>query len=191
MNMIRFLRIFEQEGKLMKRLHIAALALFLVVFVAGSADAQKKPTRKTTTRKTTTTKVIPPLAVRTAREKVDIQLANVNQFVNLLGPIAQGIEDLDNSAKTKPLPKTTADTNAANKKNVIEAIRNLKTALSNLESEFRVKTELKKYLINIQGITDLAAESEDSAIAGKFVASKEPLREVSKKLTDTLAAMPR
>lgn len=188
--MIRFLREFEQEGKLMKRLKIVTLGLFLLVFITGTADAQKKSTRKTTTRKTTT-KVLPPLAVRTAREKVDIQLANVDQFVNLLGPIAQGIEDLDNAAKTKPLPKTTADTNAANKRNVIEAIRNLKTALSNLESEFRTKTELKKYLPSIQGITDLAAESEDAAIAGKFVASKEPLREVSKKLTDTLAAMPR
>lgn len=175
----------------MKCLKVVGLALFLLVLVTGTADAQKKTTRKTTTKKTATTKVLPPLAVRTAREKVDVQLANVNQFVDLLGPIAQGIEDLDNSAKTKPLPKKTADTNAANKKNVIEAIRNLKTALSNLESEFRVKTELKKYLPSIQGITDLAAESEDSAIAGKFVASKEPLREVSKKLTDTLTAMPR
>lgn len=175
----------------MKRLEIVTLALFLLVIVTATADAQKKTTRKTTTRKTSVTKIVPPLAVRTAREKVDIQLANVNQFVDLLGPIAQGIEDLDNAAKTKPLPKTTADTNAANKKNVIEAIRNLKTALSNLESDFRVKTELKKYLINIQGITDLASQSEDSAIAGKFVAAKEPLREVSKKLTDTLAAMPK
>lgn len=182
---------FEQEGKLMTRLQIVTLALFLLVFITGTADAQKKSTRKTTTKKTTATRVLPPLAVRTAREKVDIQLANVDQFVNLLGPIAQGIEDLDNSAKTKPLPKSTADTNAVNKRNVIGAIRNLKTALSNLESEFRTKTELKKYLPSIQGITDLAAESEDSAIAGNFVASKEPLREVSKRLTDTLAAMPR
>lgn len=189
--MIRFLSVFEQEGKLMKRFEITILAMFLLVFVTGTADAQKKTTRKTTAKKTTTTKVVAPLAVRTAREKVDIQLVNVNRFIDLLGPIAQAIEDLDKSASTKPLPKATADRNAANKKNVIEAIRNLRTALSTLESEFRVKTELKKYLINIQGITDLAAESEDSAIAGKFVAAKEPLREVSKKLTDTLAAMPR
>jgi hypothetical protein len=189
--MIRFLTVFEQEGQIMERIKIITLALFLLVFVAGTADAQKKSSRKTSTKKTSTAKVVPPLAVRTAREKVDIQLSNVNRFVDLLGPIAQGIEDLDNSAKTKPLPKTTADTNAVNKKNVIEAIRNLRTALSNLESEFRTKLELKKYLPSIEGITDLAAGSEDSAIAGKFVASKEPLREVSKKLTDTLAAMPR
>ncbi len=175
----------------MKRLNIVILALFLLAFVTVTTNAQKKSTRKTTTKKTTATKIIPPLAVRTAREKVDIQLANVNQFVDLLGPIAQGIEDIETAAKTKPLPKTTADKNAANKQNVIAAIRNLKTALSTLESEFRTKLELKKYLINIQGITDLAADSEDSAIAGKFVAAKEPLREVSKKLTDTLAAMPR
>lgn len=175
----------------MKRLQIVTLALFLLVLVTGTADAQKKTTRKTTTKKTTATKVVPPLAVRTAREKVDTQLVNVNLFIDAFGPIAQTIESLDQTAKTKPVAKATLDQNEANKQKVIAAIRNLKTALSTLESEFRVKTELKKYLLNIQGIADLASQSEDSAIAGKFVAAKDPLREVSKKLTDTLAAMPR
>jgi len=45
-------------------------------------------------------------------------------------------------------------------------------------------------LPTIQGITDLCSQSEDSAIAGKFVAAKEPLRAISKKLSDTLALMP-
>ena len=78
----------------------------------------------------------------------------------------------------------------AAKAKAVESIRNLKTALSNLESEFRTKTVLQKYLPTIQGITDLVAQSEDSAIAGHFVAAKEPLRQTSKKLTDTLAVLP-
>lgn len=189
--MIRFLLVFEQEGKIMKPLKSITLALFLLAFVVGTADAQKKTTKKTTTKKTTATKVVPPLAVRTAREKVDTQLFNVNRFVDVLGPIAQGIESFDETARTKKPSKAAADQNETNKQNVIAAIRNLKTTLSDLESEFRTKLELKKYLSSIQGIADLAAQSEDSAIAGKFVAAKEPLREVSKKLTDTLAAMPK
>ncbi|MGB7201352.1 MAG: hypothetical protein WBD16_03685 [Pyrinomonadaceae bacterium] len=175
----------------MKRLFIAPLALFLLVFVTGTADAQKKSTRKTTTKKTTATRVLPPLAVRTAREKVEIQLSNVNDFVTKLGPIAQGLETADADRKAGNLSAKTAASIEASKSKLVDAIRILREGLSALESEFRVKTELKKYLPSIQGITDLAAESEDSAIAGKFVTAKEPLREVSKKLTDTLAAMPR
>lgn len=182
---------FEQEGKLMTRLQIVTLALFLLVFMTGTADAQKKSTRKTTTKKTTATRVLPPLAVRAAREKVQIQYDNVNFWINKLGPIASALELLDQSYATKKPSAATLATHESRKQNFVQILRNLREDLAPLESEFRTKLELKKYLINIQGITDLAAASEDAAIAGKFVASKEPLREVSKKLTDTLAAMPR
>ena len=175
----------------MKRLYIAPLALFLLVFAASTADAQKKSTRKTTTKKTTATRVLPPLAVRTAREKVQIQDDNVNFWINKLGPIASALELLDQSYATKKPSAQTLSTHESRKQNFVQILRNLRGDLALLESQFRTKLELKKYLPSIQGITDLAAESEDSAIAGNFVASQEPLREVSKKLTDTLAAMPR
>lgn len=179
----------------MKGSTFGIIALTTVFVLAGSVSAQKKTTKKPAPKKTTTAvttpiKIVPPLEVRAAREKVDAQLANVNRFVDVLGPIAQGIETLDTSAKTKVLPKATADKNAANKLKVIEAIRNLKAGLSVLESEFRTKPALQKYLPQIQGITDLASEAEDSAIAGKFVASKDPLRNIAKKLTDTMTALP-
>lgn len=173
------------------RYMIALIAIALVVF-AGSAVAQKKTTtKKTTTKKTTTAKTVPPLDVRAAREKVDIQLDNVSRFIDVLGPIAQAIEDLDAAAKVKPLSKAAAEKNETNKQNVIGAIRNLRTGLTDLESEFRTKTALQKYLPNIKGITDLASEAEDSAIAGKFVAAKDPLRDVVMILTDTLSVLPK
>jgi hypothetical protein len=59
-----------------------------------------------------------------------------------------------------------------------------------LESEFKVKPDLRKYLPMIQGISDLAGQSEASAIAGKFVAANAPLKTVQQKLNDTLTAMP-
>lgn len=175
----------------MKRLKIVTLALFLLVFIAGTADAQKKTTKKTAAKKTTTTKTLPPLAVRTAREKVQIQDDNVNFWINKLGPIASALELLDQTYATKKPSVATLSTHENRKQNFVQILRNLRGDLALLESEFRTKLELKKYLPSIQGISDLAAESEDSAIAGKFVASKEPLREVAKKLTDTLAAMPK
>ncbi|HYJ91558.1 MAG TPA: hypothetical protein VEV84_09635, partial [Pyrinomonadaceae bacterium] len=59
-----------------------------------------------------------------------------------------------------------------------------------LETDFRTKPDLKQYLPSIQGISDLAGQSLDSAIAGKFVASVSPLRSVQQKLNDTLALIP-
>lgn len=176
----------------MRAIKFLALTGMAVVLFAGAATAQKKPVRKTPVKKTSApTRVLPPLDVRVGREKVEIQLANVNRFVDVLGPIAQGIELLDDSARTKPLPQATADKNEANKQKVVVAIRNLKAGISDLETEFRTKPLLQKYLPTIEGITDLGAGSEDSALAGKFVAAKEPLRNVARKLTVTLAALPR
>jgi hypothetical protein len=173
----------------MRRFQFILLSVLILAFFAAAADAQKKPVRKAPVKKPTVA-TVPPLDVRAAREKVDNQLANVNRFIDVLGPIAVGIESINQQTKEKPLPKATTDKNEANKQKVIAAIRNLKDGLSTLESEFRTKPTLQKYLPSIQGITDLASKSEDSAIAGQFVAAKDPLREVSKKLTDTLGVLP-
>lgn len=165
------------------------LAMVLVLG-AGIADAQRKTTKKNTTTKPPV-KTVPPLDVRAAREKVDVQLSNVNDFVNKLATIAQGLEIADGDAKAGNLKPETVAKIQAKKKEIVEAIRNIKTGLLNLESEFRTKPVLQKYLPNIQGITDLAAQAEDSAIAGKFVAAKDPLRGIASKLTDTLSVLPK
>jgi hypothetical protein len=171
----------------MKRsLTIVAVLLMLGVF-AGFADAQKKKT--TTAKKTTST--VPPLDVRAAREKVDIQLSNVNVFVDRLGNIAPNLETADADSKAGRLKPETAAKIKTYEADFVASIRNIKSALGNLESEFRTKPALQKYLPTIQGITDLAAQSEDSALAGKFVAAKDPLRSVSAKLTDTLNVLPK
>jgi hypothetical protein len=129
--------------------------------------------------------------VRAARVTVENQLANITAFVARLGPVAQAIETLDAEAKTKKVNQQSLDKNAADKAKVVSAIRKLREGMVKLESEFRVKPALKKYLPMIQGISDLSGQSETSAIAGKFVAANTPLRTVQQKLTDTLAAMPK
>ncbi len=180
----------------MKLTRLLGIAIVSMAFLAADTAAQKKPVKKPAAKKPAATsppvKMVQPLEVRTAREKVDIQLANVKRFVEVMGPITQSVETLDHSAKTKKLPKATIDRNEETKQKLVLAIRNLKEGqgLAVLESEFRTKPSLQKYLIHIEGITDLASKSEDMALAGKFVASKDPLREVVKKLTDTLAAIP-
>ena len=175
----------------MTYLRIAAPLVLILLMFAGNADAQRKTSKKSTKKATPArSAVLPPLDVRAARQKVEIQLANVKRFIDVLGPIAQDLETAENTSGTGQRVQAANEKNAANRQKLISAIRTLRDALSSLESEFRTKADLKRYLAKIEGITALAARSEDSAIAGRFVASKDPLRTVAQKLTDTLRTMP-
>jgi hypothetical protein len=171
--------------------YLIILAVAVGVFASDAAAQKKKtPIRKTSTAAKPTTKPALTSDVILAKNQVSNQLFNVNAFVDKLGPIAVGIESIDSEAKSKRVKKSVLDENETNKQKLVEAIRGLRAGLTDLETQFRTKPDLKKYLVNLQGITDLSARSEDSALAGKFVASKDPLRTVAKKLGDTLAVMP-
>ncbi len=174
----------------MKTIRFLPIFFAVIVLLTNSAAAQK---RKPVVRRPAP-KVIAPVAFTTdlssAKEKVSNQITNVTRFNGALGPIAQGIEDLDAEAKTKKLDKKASDLNEANKRKVIQAIRNLRAGLAALEVEFRTKPALKRFLLKIQGITDLSAQSEDAAFAGRFTDSGKPLLLVVEKLSNTLAVMP-
>ena len=160
--------------------------------LAGSVAAQKKPGKKTSTRKAPSNQtLVAPLDVRAAREKVDIQLSNVNEYLAKLAPLAANLEMAIADQKAGKLkPSTAAGVDRA-RANLVQSVHDIGGALNTLESEFRTKPALAKYLSTIQGITDLGAQSEDAASQGQFVSSKDPLRKVVQKLTDALAVMPR
>lgn len=181
------------RGEKKQTMRSLILALTFMILLSGMAAGQRtkaRPTPRPTPRKTTTNSTLPPLEVRAARVKVSNQLFNVDEFVKRLLPVAQNIEAMDNEIMTRKVKKESIDLNQANKKKTLTAISSMRATLAALESEFRTKPDLKKYLVQIQGIGGLATQSEDLAIAGKFVAAVDPLRGVSRKLNDTLAAMP-
>ena len=173
----------------MKKVELLGFMLLAGVLCAAPAMAQKKTTKKTTKAKTAST--IPPLDVRTAREKVDIQLSNVQSFLDKLGPVAVGMETAVADQKAGKLKPATSQGIDAARAKLVASIRGLRDALTPLESDFRTKPTLQKYLPNVEGITSLSQQAEDAAIAGQFVASKEPLRTIVQKLTDALAIIPR
>jgi hypothetical protein len=150
--------------------------------------AAPRPTPRSTTSRNTST--LPPLDVRAARVKVSNQASNVGQFINIMGPIAQSIEALDAEARTRKVSKTSLDTNEANKQKLLVAIKNMRAGIDALETEFETKPTLKIYLPRIQGVSNLAAQSETLAFTGKFVSSRDPWKTILQKLNDTLAAMP-
>lgn len=174
----------------MKHLRIGAFLVISLGLFSALALAQKKPVRKPTPKPSSPIKTVPPLDVRTAKEKATTQRDNVNFWIDKLGPVAEALELLDGAYATKKPSPTTLATHEERKKKFVSTLRNVRDDLALLESDFRTKPALQRYLASVRGITDLAAQSEDLAIAGKFVASKQPLREASKKLTDALAAMP-
>lgn len=188
--MIKCLTDIEQAGRIMRSARI--LTVFSILLLAAAIPAAAQRTRKPAPRPTPTpvkTAINPVVAA--AKQQVANQLSNVNLFVDRMGPIAVAIEGLDRDAQARRAKKEAIDANELNKKKVIAAIKGLREGLVTLESDFRTKPQLTKYLIQIQGVADLCARSEDSAIAGRFVASKDPLRQVAQKLSDTMAVLPK
>lgn len=185
--MIRCLAYIEQAGSLMRKAgYFSVFCILLLTFaVAASAQKNRKPVPRATPKPTPVT-----VDVTAAKQQVANQLYNVNVFVDKMGPIAVAIENVDKEAAEGKLKKEAVDTNEANKKKIVAAIRGLRDGLLALESDFRTKPSLAAYLPKIQGIGTLCAQSEDHAIAGQFVASKDPLRQVAAKLNDTLLVMP-
>jgi hypothetical protein len=173
----------------MKTIRLTALFALALAIFAASVDAQRRtrrPAPKPTPKPTPAVNTV----VANAKHQVSNQLHNVKVFVDRMGPIAVGIENADRDAAARKLKQSDIAVNEANKKKVVAAIRALQEGLVALETDFRTKPQLAAYLPKIQGITSLCAQSEDQAIAGKFVASKDPLRDVILKLNDTLAVMP-
>jgi hypothetical protein len=161
--MIKCSAIFEQVGGAMKFTRYLVLALAVTALFSLAAYAQKTSAKRTTKASTTkSAAALPPLDVRAARVKVSNQQTNVGLFLERLGPIAQAIEALDaEAAASKKLKQESLDKNAADKQKVIAAIRGLREGMVKLESEFRVKPVLKKYLPTIQGISELAGQAGD------------------------------
>ena len=187
--MIRCLAYIEQAVMFMRAARFFTGLCVLVICFAFTASAQKK--RKPVPRATpkpTPTAVSPVVAV--AKLQVSNQLYNVNLFIDKMGPVAIILEDADKAARAGKLKKEAIDANEANKKNIIAAIRGIRDTMVALETDFRTKPQLTRYLSTIQGISSLTAQSEDRAIAGQFVASKDPLRQVALKLNDLMAVLP-
>jgi hypothetical protein len=175
----------------MRILNLAVVSFVVFTFFAISVDAQRRTTtRRTTPPRVVTTNPTPPAAniaeLNEGAEKVSIQIKNLSKFLYVLGGVARGIEDIDKDQRAN---RAAIDANNENKRNTIQTIRNLRAGLAVLEVEFRTKPGLKPHLSKIQGITDLTAQSEDLAIAGRFVDSGKPLLQVVEQLADTLAAM--
>lgn len=171
-------------------LMFAIFAVCLLGFTI-SADAQRR-------RRAARTPKPKPVAQTTAStadlkagaDKVSIQIKNSTKFLYLLGSVANGIEQIDKDARAGKVSRDIQAKNEQFKRDVMQSLRNLRAGLIALEVDFRTKPALQKYLITIQGISDMSGRAEDLANGGEFVESGKMLLLVVEKLSDTLAALP-
>lgn len=175
--------------KIKKHLMKFAVVLAFLVCLTISVSAQRNRNR-TVKPKPTPKPAVSVTNLKPGAEKVSIQIKNTTKFLYNLGGIAKGIEDIDKAVRDRKASKEIADKNAAFKRDVLQSIRNLRAGLVALEIEFRTRPELKPFLFQIQGISDISGTAEDQALAGQFHESGRTLLFVVEKLADTLASMP-
>jgi hypothetical protein len=177
----------------MMKKNLLMFAIFAVCLLGFtiSADAQRRRRATRTTKPKPAAQTPAPTAdLKAGAEKVSIQIKNSTKFLYLLGSVANGIEQIDKDVRAG---KATRDIQAKNekfKRDVMQSLRNLRAGLVALEIDFRTKPALQKYLVNIQGISDMSGQAEDLANGGQFVESGKVLILVVEKLSDTLAALP-
>lgn len=152
-----------------------------------SADAQR---RRSTAKPKAATSTVSSTDVKAGAEKVSVQIKNATKFLYLLGSVANGIETIDSDTRAGKVSREIQDKNAQFKRNVLQSLRNLRAGMIALEVEFRTKPALQKYLMNLQGISDMTGRAEDLATGGQFVDSGKELLVVVEKLSDTLVALP-
>jgi hypothetical protein len=173
----------------LKNLLVFVFAMSFIFGLSIQAEAQRKRKRTRTVPKTTTS-VTDDATLKKGAEDVGIQVKNVTKFVFILGGVAKGIEDIDKDIRDGKASREVADKNAQFKADVLRSVRALRAGLVKLEVDFRTKDPLKKYLVNIQGLTQQTYKAEDLAGAGQFTESGKQLLLVVETLTDTLVAMP-
>jgi len=172
-------------------MRIARILTILLIFLAGftiSVVAQR--TRRPGTRPTTPAKPFVSADERAAKQTASNQLSNLSGYLNKFAPLVQTMNDLARDEKAGKLSKrASTDFNNAKRKLLIQ-LSDFRVGLTSLETDFRTKPSLTKYLLKIQGITDLSASAQDSANADRYDGVREALKGIVQRLTDTVAAMP-
>jgi hypothetical protein len=155
--------------------------------VSAAAQKSKRPVPRTAP---TPVKQVVTADERAAKQTASNQLANLSGYLQKFTPMVQPLNDLATAdAAGKLSKKASTDYNNAKKKLALQ-LTDFGVGLTNLENDFKTKPALKKYLLKIQGISDLSTTAQDSINSGKYDTVREALKGIVQRLSDTVAAMP-
>jgi len=159
--------------------------VFFVVGLNSNAGAQRRRPAKRNSTTAAAANAANAAEIKASAAKVSTQLKNLTRFIYLLGGVARNIEDIDKSSRGRKVAQ-----NETNKQKVIASIVNFRAGLNELETEFTTKPSLRLYNFQIQGISDLSAQAQDQASAGRFTDAGNTLLSIVEKLSDTLVSLP-
>lgn len=168
------------------RLFVLSLLCFGIILTSTiDIDAQRRTRSRRAAQAAANAAV-----VKKGAEDVAIQIKNITKFVFVLGGVATGIEEIDKDVREGKATRAIERQNNEFKANVRASVRGIRAGLVKLEVDFRAKTQLRKYLPFLEGISARSARAEDLANAGRFRDSGKELLLVVESLADTLVEMP-
>lgn len=173
-------------------MRIANLLTISLILIAGfGVSAQAQKTKRPVPRPTPTpARPFVSPDVRTAKQTASNQFSNLSGYLNRFTPLVQTMNDLAAADRARKLSKrASTDFNNAKKKLIVQ-LSDFKVGLTNLETDFKTKPALGRYLPKIQGISDLSSTAVDSANSDRYDAVREALKGMVQRLSDTVAAMP-
>jgi hypothetical protein len=176
----------------MKRFAIITVALLFLLPATAFGQTRSRTTRKRTTPAKTTAPEVDTAAIAARTEaanKVANQIKNLTAFLYLLGGVANGIQQIDITAKndtTSPLVKQ----NELNKIKLRSTFTDFRVGLDALEVYFRATPGLQSYYLKLAGSASGAADAEALANQGQFDRAGRTLLGVVNRLTDVLVIMP-
>jgi hypothetical protein len=172
-----------------------ALVLTLICTILSSVPSNSQTKRRASTTKkraSSTSYEEKKLAeIRSGREQIATQIKVLTQFLYLFGNISKGIETAEQVNRNNEQTSVGMPTDriAQSKAKLRDSIKNLRIALDQLESSFRLNPVLQTYYSRLAGVAKLGQTAESQAAAGSFDQSGKTLLAVVIKLTDALVGV--
>jgi len=177
-----------------------ALVLTLICTILSSVPSNSQTKRKSTTQKRSTTQKSTTTAsfeqkrlaeIKSGRELIATQIKVLTQFLYLYGNIYKSIETAEqvNRNNEQTSLGMSSDRISQNKAKLLDSIKNLRIALEQLESTFRLNPVLQIHYSKLAGVAKLGQTAESQAASGAFDQSGKSLIAAVNKLTDALVAI--
>lgn len=174
----------------LNRLLVLVVAFTIISSVANGSQTKRRSPQKRRPGATTFAEK-QRAEIRVGRQQIAAQIKALTQFLYLLGSISKSIESAEQANRNHEESSVgmSVDRIEQNKARLRESIRNVRTALEQLESSFRVNGVLQAYYPNLSGVAKLAQTAESQSAANNFDQAARSLIAAVNKLTDALVAL--
>jgi hypothetical protein len=175
----------------LKRALVLTLICTILISVPSSSQTKKRSSTQKRSSSATSFEEKKLAEIKAGREQIATQIKTLTQFLYLYGNIAKGIEtaELVNRNNEQTSVGMSADRIAQSKSKLRDSIKNVRIALDQLESSFRLNPVLQAHYSKLAGVAKLGQTAESQAATGSFDQAGKSLLAAVNKLTDALVAL--